>query len=145
MGVGDTDSADPLVDAIQKRNQDLILDLITTGYPIEGRTEQKNEPAYWAIINNNQEALKTLIEHGLDLKTDWGFGRGNLLTNAVQFGHMDITKLLVESGTPVTRESKFGRSPLYASIIYEKKDIEEYLRSKGAQLNDWDMAALDQL
>jgi hypothetical protein len=35
-----------------------------------------------------------------------------------------------------------GRTPLYAAIIYDKKDIERYLRERGARLNEWDLDAL---
>jgi len=110
-----------------------------------GRTEQKNEPAYWAIATNNKQALETLIEYGLDLDFDWGAGRGNLLTNAVQFGEIRIVRVLVESGASVNQESRTGRSPLYSSIIYGHKDIEDYLRARGAKLNDWDLEAFELL
>lgn len=136
---------DPLVVAVQMKDHERMLDLIESGYPIEGRTEQKNEPAYWAIATNNKAALQALIEHGLDVNHEWGFKGGNLLTNAVQFGYSDIVKVLVEGGAVVSREPKYGRSPLYASIIYDKKEIEQYLRSKGAEFNDWDLEALGQI
>jgi ankyrin repeat protein len=140
-----SETRDPLVSAIQKKNQVRILELLEAGYPIEGRTEQKNEPAYWAVVTNNSKALESLIEHGLELDTDWGMHGGNLLTNAVQFGHFDIVRILVESGAPVLRDAENRRSPLYSSVIYEQKEIEHYLRSKGAKLNDWDLEALEQL
>lgn len=141
----ETKAADQLVEAIQIKDQVRALELIESGHPIEGKADQKNEPAYWAIATNNKDALEALIKHGLELDTDWGIDGGNLLTNAVQFGHMTIVRVLVEAGAPVIRDPTKGRSPLYSSIIYGHKEIEDFLRSKGAKLNDWDMDAFDRL
>jgi ankyrin repeat protein len=102
---------------------------------------QPNEAAYWAITENDIQAMRLLIRHGLDVNYDWGETGGTLLTNAVQFGHIEIVRLLCDAGASTYRDSKFGRTPLYAAIIYDQKEIEQYLRGRGARLNEWDLDA----
>jgi hypothetical protein len=50
-------------------------------------------------------------------------------------------QLLCEAGALVNRDPQFGRSPLYAAVIYGRTEIEVYLRKLGARFNRWDEAA----
>lgn len=115
--------------------------LLQGGYPVACKAAFSNSPAYWAIAQGDMEALRLLIRFGLDVNYDWGEGHGNLLTNAVQFGHLEQVQILVESGASVIRDPKRGRSPLYAAVIYDQRVIESYLRGRGAQFNQWDTEA----
>ncbi len=86
--------------------------------------------------------MRLLIRYGLDVNYDWGEKGGTLLTNAVQFGHIEMGRVLCEAGASIYRDPRFGRTPLYAAIIYDQKEIEHYLRSGGARFNDRDLDAL---
>jgi ankyrin repeat protein len=134
-----------LSSAILSHDHARMLSLLQSGYPVEGRSEQVNEPAYWSISSGEEKALSVLIEHGLDVNYDWGEEGGNLLTNAAQFGNLEIVRILIEEGASVERNPSVGRSPLYASMIYGHEHIEEYLLSKGAKLNAWDQEAFERL
>jgi hypothetical protein len=115
--------------------------ILRSGYPAMGRTSIQNEPAYWAITQNDSRAMAMLIKYGLDVNFDWGDQGGNLMTNAVQFGNIEIVKLLLASGAKVNRDFKNGRSPLYSSVIYSHADIELLLMERGASFNEWDKDA----
>jgi ankyrin repeat protein len=141
----DIEVEEPLARAILMRDYNQAVNLLEAGHPVEGRSDHRNEPAYWAIFGGDEDGLKLLIDHGLDVGYDWGERGGNLLTNAVQFGQMNVVRILIEAGASVTRDPEMGRSPLYSSIIYGHEDIEDYLRSKGAKLNAWDLEAFGRL
>jgi hypothetical protein len=130
---------DPLVIALLHKDYSSAEQLLANGHPVGGRSSFKQAPAYWAISEADMKALELLIRFGLDVNYEWGIQGGNLLTNAVQSGHLDQVRLLVEAGASVTRDSQYGRTPLYSAIIYGQKDIEDYLRSQGAQLSEWDL------
>jgi ankyrin repeat protein len=132
---------DPLVAALLAKDYPTAARMLRGGYPAGGRAVFEQAPAYWAIAEGNADALRLLIQFGLNVNHEWGQGRGNLLTNAVQFGHIDQVRLLVDSGASLIRHPIYGRSALYAAVIYDRKDIEEYLRKHGAKFNEWDLKA----
>jgi len=136
---------DPLVMALLQKNYSTATQLLKGGYPVGGRSVFKQSPAYWAIAEGDLEALRLLIRFGLDVNYEWRKEGGNLLTNAVQFGHLEQVRLLVDSGASLVRDSRYGRSPLYSAVIYDQKAIETYLRLRGAQFNDWDLDAFEVL
>jgi ankyrin repeat protein len=132
---------DPLVIALLHKDYSRATRLLKRGYPVRGRSIFNQAPAYWAITEGDLEALRLLIRFGLDVNHEWGKKGGNLLTNAVQLGHLDQVRLLVEAGASLVRDPRYGRSPLYSAVIYDQKAIEDYLRARGAQFNDWDLDA----
>jgi ankyrin repeat protein len=132
---------DPLVIALLQKDYSSAAQLLKRGYPIGGRASFNQAPAYWVIEEGDAEGLRLLIRFGLNVNFDWGKEGGNLLTNAVQFGHIEQVRVLVEAGASLVRDSRYGRSPLYAAVIYGHKDIEHYLRDRGAQFNEWDLDA----
>ena len=132
---------DPLVVALRQKDYPSATRLLEDGYPVGGRSAFEQAPAYWMIAEEDWEGLRLLIRFKLDVNHEWGKGKGNLLTNAVQLGHLNQVQLLVESGASLVRDPRYGRSPLYSASIYGRKAVEEYLRSKGAQFNQWDLDA----
>jgi len=102
----------------------------------------KNSTAYWAIVYDRPEIMKLLIDHGLDVNLDWGASGGNLLSNATQFGHTQVLRVLLDAGALTGRDSKLGRTPLYSAIVYRQTEAEALLIKHGAKLNQWDRDAL---
>jgi ankyrin repeat protein len=136
---------DPLVAALRRKDYSLAKRILASGYPVSGHASTTQMPACWAIVENNVKGLRLLIDFGLNVNYDWGKTGGTLLTNAVQFGHLEQVRLLCEAGASVKRNPRFGRSPLHASVIYDHPDIERYLRARGAQYNQWDIEAFKTL
>jgi uncharacterized protein len=143
--IDDTD-ADQLIElAVTEGNVAEVKRLLDEGFPVEGTSDHVNAPAFWAIYSDQSDILRILIEHGLDVNFDWGFDGGNLLTNAVQIGHTDIVRILLESGATTERDPEMGRTPLYAAVIYREDEIRQLLIDHGATLNSWDREALPKL
>lgn len=54
---------------------------------------------------------------------------------AVQNGHLEVVKLLVDAGTIVNVKGNGGNSPLHVAAVNGKRDIAEYLIANGASVH----------
>jgi ankyrin repeat protein len=127
-----------LGEATRENNVDLMSVLVEFGADINA-PEAHNLPEgviYRAAGNGAVDAVRWLLEHGakvnFELKDFPGESRCFPLTSAVQGNHIEIVKLLVEKGGANINAHWGGFTPLSYAIMYNKKEIEKYLRSKGA-------------
>ena len=88
-----------------------------------------------AVISNNYELVKKLIEDGININFQDLTTCYTALIYASQKGYLDICKLLIDSGADVNIQDKHGSSPLMFTIISSKKDICELLIANGAGVN----------
>jgi hypothetical protein len=76
-----------------------------------------------------------LLDHGakINFRLDEfpGESRCMPLTHAIIGGHLELVKLLVERGADINANWG-GYTPLSYAVMYGKKEIESYLRSRGA-------------
>jgi len=80
------------------------------------------------------EQVKAQIHHGADPKTLMTLGDRSCLMFAVMGNDLSFTKELVELGVDVNHSNSSGESALSLAIDMQKKDIAQYLLSKGAVL-----------
>ncbi len=142
VGKSSSPTYDQVLLAIVDDDRDRVLSYLVNGFPVLSEVEGQIEAIYCVIVENRSEIFQLFIDHGLDVNQEWGLGRGNLLTNATQFGHIEIVRVLLSNGVVVNRDPKYGRSALYSSIIYDHAKIEALLLENGAALNSWDEEAL---
>jgi len=81
------------------------------------------------------EQVKAQIHHGADPKTLITLGDRSCLMVAVMGNDFSFTKELVERGVDVNHSNSSGESALSLAIEMQRKDIAQYLRSKGAVLH----------
>jgi len=81
------------------------------------------------------EQVKAQIHHGADPKTLITLGDRSCLMVAVMGNDFSFTKELVEGGVDVNHSNSSGESALSLAIDMQRKDIAQYLRSKGAVLH----------
>lgn len=132
-----------VVEAAYTGDVDLLVHELDRGCNPKGDSNHVNEPVYAGIFLGNIDVVKVLLDAGVDPQFDWGESGGDLLTNAVQFGHERIVELLINHGASVNRAN--GHSALYRSIIQGNDTIEKYLRANGAVLNSLDKDTLEVL
>jgi ankyrin repeat protein len=90
-------------------------------------------PIYDAAGNGTAGAVRWLLEHGAKVNHEvGGETRCFALTRAVRGGYIDVVKLLVDYGAAINCVWG-GYSPLSYAIMYGQKDVEIYLRSRGAK------------
>jgi hypothetical protein len=78
------------------------------------------------------EILKAQIQHGADPKVIHTHGDRSCLMFAVLANDIRFIKQLVEFGVDVNQTNRLGETALGFAIEFERDDIVDYLRSKGA-------------
>lgn len=132
--------------ATQSGNISLVKLLLKHNANPEGNDNYPNAPVYFAIVNNHPEVIEILIESGVNPNYAWSKTEGGtLLTNAAQFGLIEVVTLLVNRGADVNFTGYGEFSALYRSIIYDHLSVAVYLVNNGAKLNENDKKALKQL
>jgi cytohesin len=124
---------------------EIVEFLIHHGANIKGSSKSPNYPIYFAILKNHINIVDALLNNGVNPNYAWEKGVGTLLTNAVQFGHFEIIKSLIERHADVNYCGNGDSSPLFLAVILGKVDIIQYLLDQGAKLNEEDKDALKKL
>ncbi len=103
-----------------------------------------DESLTWSVAKNNSTALvEIIIDRGADIEYSWNANRP--LIHAVMENNLDTVKLLVEAGADLNALAPYGEyfigeykqyipdqfTALDCAIMWERPEIEEYLRSAG--------------
>jgi hypothetical protein len=87
---------------------------------------------YDAAYSGATSVVRWLLDHGAKVNQQIdGRTRCFPLTSAAREGHLEVVKLLVEHGADINA-TWAGQNALSFAIMYGQKEIEAYLRSKGA-------------
>jgi hypothetical protein len=97
---------------------------------------------YTAACEGSKNAVQWMLQHGAKINhVVKGVNRCLALSSAARNGHLDVVKMLVEHGgnfNYVWAE----HNPLSMAIMYNKKEVADYLRSVGAkvpgELDGWE-------
>ena len=135
-----------LRDAAKTDTVELVALLVEFGADIHAPSGQGQPPAKEGVIYEAAGAgasnvVRWLLDRGAKMNFEYeefpGESRCTPLTSAIHSGHFEVVKLLVERGANIN--ALWGpTTPLAYAIMYGKKEIEAYLRSKGA-LEPWQL------
>lgn len=95
----------------------------------------RDTPLFCALVQDSVPVVRALLEHGADANLG-----GNIITAVTgdKKNSLEFVKLMEQHGADLHRECPFagGRNVnvLSMAIAYGKKDVVDYLRSKGAVL-----------
>jgi len=136
----------PLAEAASVGDMELINYLLSKGAKVEGTKSLPNLPIFIAISGGHTAVVSRFLDLGVDSNYAWpNRDGGTLLISAVQFGELDIVKLLVQRGADINFCGNGNFSPLYRSIIYDHFSVFKFLLSKGVCLNEQDLKALSEV
>lgn len=125
--------------AAENDDVEMMKLLVELGLDINTRASKSTSvPLNVAIFENAVNAVRYLLSQGADVNSGGGLEGGTPLVSACREGNLEIVNLLIDNGANVN--TTFGPSNEYTAlsyaIMYKRKDIEHYLRSKGALLPD---------
>lgn len=120
-----------LIDAIRNhciRASEEIADiLLIPGKRIKIDSTSLNQALNLAVIFNNFEAVKILLEHGADVNNPYEFTPLLFKTDNIK-----ILKILIENGENVNRINIFGKSRLLAAMRDKHYNIAKLLVDNNA-------------
>ena len=83
-----------------------------------------------AIILNDVNLAKKLIENGANLNYSDDNYLSTPLHFAAQYNRFEILKLLVTAGADITVKNKDGQSPFDIALLFEHRKIVKFLKEK---------------
>lgn len=99
--------------------------------------EDKCSPLIRACAKGDVEAVKKMIENGLDVNKPDAEGIPPLIY-AAAVGNKEICALLVSAGADVNTGATRGVKALSAAVSYHRLDVVDYLLSNGAKVETGD-------
>lgn len=111
-----------------EQNADKLKDLPFTRY-----NQGKISVLFLALLNNNKRAVESLVGAGADINLK---AADNIipLMLAIQNGHLDIARLLIDERTAVAKSSK-KMTPINIAAYFGMGEIIPDLVNKGADIN----------
>ncbi|KAF3935070.1 Ankyrin-1 [Dactylellina cionopaga] len=111
-------------------------------YPIEGTSDDKQDPLTSSIAWRQLEAADLLLERGAKFRGD-GINSGyqKILTGRIASSEviiLAVIKLLHKWGADVNYSYLRGETPLHGALHQEYKSIVEFLLENGANINAMD-------
>jgi len=102
--------------ACQKGDMDKMTQLFNNGACVNSQSMYGSGTLYGAIFSKNIEAVKLLIELGVDINREDRVLQAPIGV-AIEMASIDITKLLIESGCEINYEKRRGLVSHYVSIM----------------------------
>jgi hypothetical protein len=125
-----------LFHAAQLGKLDIAKFLVGLGADVNEKDPNLGDrPILMAASEGHLEVVRFLLDQGAiinEVKKD-GVNWCGTLNAAIMAGRLEVVKLLVERGANINAIGP-GRTPLSFALGSGKKEIAEYLRSKGAKL-----------
>jgi len=138
LGLLACSSTSPLIKAVTKNDYPKAKSLIDKGADIKVTTKTGFDLLTLAILNENVDMVKLLLDHGFDLKSEKGTMA--FMVTAIR-GNVSILKILLDRGVAninVQRNydpNKLQWTPLIAAAYHGHKDCVQLLLDRGANVN----------
>ena len=111
------------------RDIEHLVQMNALDYTFDGNT-----PLIVAVLRNNLDMVKVLLDKGADLSvaTNEGF---TPLMFAVQNNNLDMVKVLLDKGADLSAANNQGFTPLMFAVLRNNLDMVKVLLDKGADLS----------
>jgi uncharacterized protein len=118
---------------VDSGHPDVLRLLLDHGANVNGGDQLSQTPLMRAAFKGHLEMARLLLDSGADIDAGAAAG-GTALMNAVGEGHLEVVRLLLDKGADMNvRAHCMGWTALGIAKDYKHKEIEELLRSRGAQ------------
>ncbi|XP_044728090.1 putative ankyrin repeat protein RF_0381 isoform X1 [Chrysoperla carnea] len=130
VNVKDDCGQTPLFGAIQNNRLEIIELLLKHKADINAEDIIEKIPLFYAIENQNLKITKLLLDNGANVKDD-----PELLHSAAMGESPEIVELLLQHNADVNVKNRYGQTPLYKAIEYDRLEIIELLLKHKADIN----------
>jgi ankyrin repeat protein len=116
------------------KRKSLVIALIML-YPLAAiaQDKDKNEEFFAAARKGDVAALKTFLDHGVDVNAKTRYG-ATALSYACDKGHVEVVKLLIDRGADVNvKDTFYGEVPLGWALSHGHVQVVKLLLDKGAK------------
>src|SRR5438105_2878957 len=125
----------PLMLASRTGKVDAVNVLLEAGAKIDAKESWNGQTALiWAASAGNAVVVKTLIDHGADIKARTNSGADALMF-AARHGDVNSVRSLLAAGAEVNGKRPDGATPLLVAVINGHADLVDLLLDKGADPN----------
>jgi len=105
------------------------------------KKDELEKKLYFAISDNDVEALESLIKNGINVDTTF-YGTNQLQKTAMHLccekGHLECARLLFDAGASIELKDAWYQTPLMYSICTERPDMVEFLLKCGCEADEHD-------
>jgi len=99
---------------------------------VNAKAEYRQTPLHFAAQNGNTVALKLLVDHGADVNAQQR-DRKTPLHLAASKGYIEIVKILIDNKADVKARDLYKNTPLMCAVVAKHKEVEKFLRQRGAK------------
>lgn len=128
----DSDGKTLVMLAAESGNAKLIRSLAEMHADIGARDVNHLDALWYALVNNNIDAAKTLVSLGADITTTDAYRKIPALHGAAQSGAVDTIKYLLENSHDPNMISRVGTTPLHHAARHAKVASISILLDAGA-------------
>lgn len=125
-----------LLEAISDNDSNRVRELVRRDASIiDDNTTWLNTPLIWAVMKNNQEMVRLLVELGADIQLKNKQEQTPLIV-AIKYNNRDMVRLLVELKADINIPGSYGYSPLRGAILSHQREMIKLLIELGANIDE---------
>ena len=106
--------------------------LLSRGADPNIATSKSWTPLHWAAYFGKRESVKLLIAAGAQVNTQESRFGHTALVSAARHGHLDVIRILLESGADPTIRIRDGRVAYQVALQYQHPEAADLIRTYSA-------------
>jgi hypothetical protein len=118
--------------AVMFARLDIVRDMAGRGADLEARDDEQCTPLLRAALFNRASIVEALLDAGADMRAK-DPNANTVLHFLVQSGDLAAVKRLVDAGADLHARGEKGYTPLAAARVCKQREVEAFLRSRGAR------------
>ncbi|KAJ3123096.1 hypothetical protein HK098_002219 [Nowakowskiella sp. JEL0407] len=131
----DVHKSTALIDAASNGYTEIVELLLDAGANVDAANELGYTALHLTSSDGNVECASLLLKHGASIDLQNHLTNETALTLAIDYGHIDIVKILLENNANPNLIGKNLRSPLLIAVENHHNEVIELLLSKSADVN----------
>ena len=124
----------PIVEAVKNKEFEIARIFLQKGASVDQKDKLGNTVLWYAYDNGDEEMMKLLIEHGINLNAAFNQGGGIPIVEAVKNKEFEIARMFLQKGASVDQEDVWGQRPLWYAYKNGDEEMIKLLIEHGVNL-----------